>query len=936
MLVISKISFLFIILSSIVSAQAPKITSTMTMQELNKLAISDGAPSDYIGYSVAISDDTAVVGAYGDDVVSGSAHIFERNLVTGFFEQRVKLTASDANESDAFGYSVAISGDTVVVGAYSDDDNGSDSGSAYIFEKPVSGWIDANNEVVKLIASDANISDNFGYSVSISANTVLIGAYGNDDNGSDSGSAYIFEKPLSGWMDATSEDAKLTASDADISDNFGYSVAISGDTVVIGAYGNDDNGNDSGSAYIFEKGSAWTDSNQESAKLIASDAAAADYFAWSVAISDNTVVVGAYGDYLAGSAYIFEKPDLGWEGTLNQKAKLTASDGQRDDNFGWSVSISDETIIVGAYNDSSSNLGSVYIFRKPALEWVNDFENSKITASDAAENDYFASSVAISGDTVVIGAYMDDDIELDSGSAYIFKNAITENSIENKKDIIDIEASDAEGNDISFSIIGGLDAAYLRVDSDSGLLSFKTAPNFEYPRDSNADNIYEATLKLSDVSQSDTYKALIKVSDMAYEGVAPKALSFEELNKIGASIPMADANFGRSVAISGDIAVIGANNADGTGLAYIYEYQRESDAFMQKAVLSATDSNSGDSFGLSVAISGDTVVVGAYGHDHPTTDTGAVYVFEKPTTGNWVDATQNIKLSSNTGRYYDYFGYSVAISGDTIVVGARGDDDSGNNSGAAYVFEKPTSEWASISKGAKLTASDGTTEDRFGISVAISGDTVVVGADHNDNIGDDLDSTYVFEKPILGWANISQNAKLSASDGAVGDGFGRRVSVSGDTVVVGAYYDDNTYSDSGSVYIFEKPVLGWANTFEDAKLTASDAAQGDLFGFSVAISSDAIVVGSYLDDDSGNKSGAAYIFEKPNSGWVTSASENIKITASDATIEDYFSISVAISGGTIIVGSHGNDEDGNNAGAAYIFKAEKPNANPAIIMYLLN
>ena len=192
--------------------------------------------------------------------------------------------ASDGAASDEFGVSVAISGDTLVVGAHGDNDNGTNSGSAYIFTR--SGTL-AWTQQAKLTASDGAADDEFGGSVAISGDTVVVGAVWNDDNGTDSGSAYIFTRSGTAWT----EQAKLTASDGAADDNFGNSVAISGDTVVVGAWHDDDNGTDSGSAYIYTRsGTAWT----EQAKLMASDGAADDEFGDSVAISGDTVVVGAF------------------------------------------------------------------------------------------------------------------------------------------------------------------------------------------------------------------------------------------------------------------------------------------------------------------------------------------------------------------------------------------------------------------------------------------------------------------------------------------------------------------------------------------------------------------------------------------------------------------------------------------------------------------
>ena len=213
----------------------------VTVTERQKLLASDGAANDQFGYSVSISGDYAIVGAYADDDKgsnSGSAYVFKRDG-TNWSEQQ-KLTASDGAASDLFGRSVSISGDYAIVGADYDDDNGSYSGSAYIFKWDGSNWVQQQ----KLIASDGAANDYFGYSVSISGDYAIVGAYVDDGS---KGSAYIFKRNGTSW----SQQAKLLASDGATSDLFGCSVSISGDHAIVGAYQNDDEGTDSGSAYAF-------------------------------------------------------------------------------------------------------------------------------------------------------------------------------------------------------------------------------------------------------------------------------------------------------------------------------------------------------------------------------------------------------------------------------------------------------------------------------------------------------------------------------------------------------------------------------------------------------------------------------------------------------------------------------------------------------------
>ena len=386
--------------------------------EKAKLLASDGAVSDYFGGSVSVSGDLAIVGALLDNdngTDSGSAYIFMPNDVDpNNWDQQTKLIASDGAADDRFGSSVSISGDLAIVGAFFNDSNGSDSGSAYIFTP---NDIDPNNwdQQAKLIASDGAASDRFGRSVSISGDLAIVGSYLDDDNGSDSGSAYIFA-PNDIAPNNWDQQAKLLASDGVASDHFGYSVSISGDYAIVGAYNSDGGVNGSGSAYIFKfNGTSWV----EQQKLFASDGAANDHFGCSVSISGDLAIVGAYldddnGD-ASGSAYIFKFDGASWV----QQQKLTASDGAYFDLFGDSVSIHGNTAIVGASNDDDNgdDSGSAYVFNRVGTTWT---QQAKLIASDSVAYDHFGCSVSISGDYAIVGAYNSDGGVNGSGSAYIF------------------------------------------------------------------------------------------------------------------------------------------------------------------------------------------------------------------------------------------------------------------------------------------------------------------------------------------------------------------------------------------------------------------------------------------------------------------------------------------------------------------------------------
>ncbi|MHB8788683.1 MAG: thrombospondin type 3 repeat-containing protein [Desulfobulbaceae bacterium] len=376
--------------------------------------------------------------------------------------------------------------------------------------------------------------------------------------------------------------------------------------------------------------------------------------------------------------------------------------------------------------------------------------------------------------------------------------------------------------------------------------------------------------------------------------------------------------FGYSVAISGDTIVVGAPN---NGAAYVFVKPAVGWSTMtQTAKMTASDGAADDYFGGSLAISGDTIVVGARYNNANGGASGSAYVYAKPASG-WIDMTQTAKLTAGDGASGDIFGYSVAISGDTIVVGAIYNND---YSGSAYVFAMPPSGWYYMTQTAKLTAGDGAAQDQFGRSIAISGDTIVVGAPYDDDNGLYSGSAYVFAMPTSGWANMTQTAKLTAGDGAADDYFGESVAISGDTIVVGAYLDDDNGTSSGSAHVFAKPASGWADMTQTAKLAAGDGAAYDFFGESVAISGDTIVVGAYADDDNGSDSGSSYVFARPGEGWAD-MTHTAKLTAGDGAADDYFGRFLAISGDTIVVGALGDDDMGDLSGSAYVFELDTDN-----------
>jgi cysteine-rich repeat protein len=370
-----------------------------------------------------------------------------------------------------------------------------------------------------------------------------------------------------------------------------------------------------------------------------------------------------------------------------------------------------------------------------------------------------------------------------------------------------------------------------------------------------------------------------------------------------------DDQFGYSVAISGDTLVIGSylddDKGDNSGAAYVFVRSGASWVVQQK--LTASDGAADDHFGYSVAIDGETIAVGARYNDDGSSNSGSVYVYTR--SGNvWLEQQ---KLNASDAANSDHFGWSVAISGETLVVSAPFDDTNcGSNDGSVYIFVRLGGVvW---NEQTKLTPSDGNCNDEFGYSVSIDGDALVVGARYDDDKGGASGSAYVYRRTAGVWTSPY---KLLANDGSGSDYFGSSVTISGDTVVVGAWADDDKGGDSGSAYIYTSDGVNW---LLQQKVVASDGAGSDHFGFALSISDETLVVGARYDDDKGSNSGSAYVYTRTGTHWT----EEHKILNPDGNHDDYFSWSVSIDGNYILMGSRYDDDKGNDAGSAQVFSIQ--------------
>jgi hypothetical protein len=499
--------------------------------EAAKLLASDGAAGDRFGAAVAIDGDTALVGGYRDDEAcpsdpdcdSGSAYVFQRQADRSW-SQSAKLIPDDGVAGDAFGAAVALSGDTALIGAYGDGDNGANSGSAYVFQRGTDGtW----TQSAKLIPDDGDSGDWFGYAVALEGNTALIGAFLDSNGGTYLGSAYIFQRQSDGrWI----EMAKVVASDGAPGDWFGSAVALSGDSALIGAPGDATHGSQAGAAYLFQRmeEGTWT----QVARLVADEGTVDAWFGTAVALEGDFALIGASGDvengFHAGAAYVFQRQA---GGTWTQQAKLMDGDGAAGDYFGEVVALSGDTALIGASGDDvvvcpserSCYSGSAYLFQRQVDgTWT---QTTRLAASDGAAGDWFGSQVALSGASALVGARGDDDActssaYCDSGSAYLFESGAPANGVP-RSDAGGPYAGD-EGAPISLAGARATDPeneslAFAWRVSDPGICAFDDASALHSSLICGDDGTFSVTLEVSDGANPavSSQPALVTVSNLA-------------------------------------------------------------------------------------------------------------------------------------------------------------------------------------------------------------------------------------------------------------------------------------------------------------------------------------------------------------------------------------------------------------------------------------
>ena len=370
--------------------------------------------------------------------------------------------------------------------------------------------------------------------------------------------------------------------------------------------------------------------------------------------------------------------------------------------------------------------------------------------------------------------------------------------------------------------------------------------------------------------------------------------------------------------MSGNIGIVGANEDDengfNSGSAYVFRgLDTAAGTVFESVKLLASNGDVSDNFGVSVSLSGNIALIGA---DEDDDNAGSAYVFRDLDTATGT-INESLQLLASDGQFSDFFGASVSLSGNTGIIGAPLDDLVGFNSGSAYVFRGLDTATGTITESLQLAASDGADGDFLGGAVSLDGDIGLVGATNDDDNGaQSSGSAFVFRGLNTGTGVINESVKLLASDGGVADFFGNSVSLSGNIGLVGAVGEDSNGLNSGSAYIFRDLDTATGVINESAELLASDNASGDNFGRSVSLSGSTGLVGAEFDDENGINSGAAYIFRDLDSA-TGIINESVKLLASNGAAGDFFGEAVSLDGDRFTIGASNADGIALISGVAY-------------------
>ena len=845
-----KILFLAIFATFLAGLSTAETADNGSRARITALAPEGSVPGDQFGGAVTLAEsaELLVVGNPNDDDLgpdSGAAFVYERDGDGWSFA--AKLVPSDPAPNGRFAWDVAVSGGVIAAS--------SSLPRAYVFARPADGWSGVLTESARLVPSDAN---EFGRTTRLGPIAI---ADGHVAAGVSVGlDGYVFAEPPGGWEGDVTEQARLVVPGVPAA----TAIAFDGETLVIGQEHDAGlGGEDPGAAYVFTRPpSGWVGSIGESALLSPSDRRDDHRFGASVALSGSQIAVGAWldsdGGFQRGAAYVFERPVSGWNGVVEEVAKLVASDPEQGDFLGTTVSMSGSTIVVSApgADDLGSGTGALYVFTEPIGGWRGRVvESQRLLGEGIGSHNLFGIPVAFAGDVVAAGVPSRGPNTSGfhpAGATLLYQE-------------LDPAAGGSRTQDLTVHAPG-------RTESDGG------PPRAPIAGDAEIGDLFgEAVAVSSNLlvigAPADDQGNMNSGSAYIFTRASPTApwrFGAKLVPSDGAVLNLSLRGFGTDVAVEDQTVFVSSPGAEAV---YVYERPRGGWHGLLTENGRLIPPETEGAFGTSLDVVKTNVVVGA----PQGGEGGLAYLFMRPRKGWEGEILPRARLLHREIATDGHFGTSVAIGRSsrsllTVAVGAPWQTAQRDTPGRAFVYQIPTRARGNLFESGTLVPSDSSAGDLFGIAVDVDGTTVAVGANFVRRRGapNQPGSVYVFERPRRGWRRaISNVARLSVADPHEGLFFGGAVSIDGGSIAVGRGTAVSPISTPDRAWVFHAPSLGWRGDFIEPRVVepegVTDRAE-QAFGASVALSDGTLAVGAPDAPVPGGEpfitnSGAAYIFE---------------------------------------------------------------------------
>ena len=1023
-------------------AMYPVVVDPLIATTITRLLPEENTPFIQFGTSIAVNGDVAVIGTPNADVggtAAGGVYVFNR--VGDDWERMGRVDPPTAQLNMNFGSAVAVEAGTLIVGTPREDGAGTDSGAVYVYSADATTW----SLVQRIVPPDEAAWKQFGWSLSLQGDTLAVGVPGDSEFGPYQGAVYLFTNTNGQWLFSEKVDGQIAGDYG----NFGAEVLLNGELLFVGAPTRAISGIIWGAVFVYRKNGTDWQFDQEIQPPVS--VGSSTYFGQSLAVEGDTLAVGAPYDNTAarsmldivgrGSVFVYELENSQWL----LKQRLLPNNGSVNDSFGYDIAISGAALAVGApWSDGlySSGVGSVQVFLKTGDEWIYE---DYATTVDAPANSWFGSVVYAAGDSIFVGAPYDNSLGYNHGAVYVSRwtdadgDGIFDN-VDNCRYYGNGDQADTDADELGDACVPDMDGDGIENNNDN----CPTVDNQDQ-EDKNSDGIGDACEDLYGVGCGCQFERsapghgqglwfallplILLISNRREEGglnlrgtIAKRVLvgviaasfivgvfivreqedrlSIQELLR-PQQTAVIDGLLQTQLGGGSDFHILlnesGAILADNDGFTIQF-----ADDSVELHGLSETLSLQPDQIGRAtnlefvdhprkrtwegnlLAIYRDSltewylngplgleqgftleappqgkrdeevVLTLAYNGDYRATLVGGDVFFEDH-LGNPVYSYSNLlvqdangqilqsKMMLENGRIhlqyadrhaqypvvidpliasvdqyilpgdtlsYTGFGVDVAVSGDRLAVGAYGDETNALGAGAVYTFEFANEQW---NFDEKLYGDPMLAEQLFGLTVAMDGDTLVVGASQYPQGGVYQGAVFVFEHDGNQWV---LQERIDNPDPVNGDWFGSDVAIQGDRIVIGAWGKTTIGGpESGAAYLFERNSGTWTLTQEFLALNPSTTRW---FGNTVAIDGDRIAVGYPGDSDNLPGAGSVYIFSKGPSSWNIEA----VVTAPQPVADMFYGVHTALFGDTLFVGSPWEQVNGLSLGAVHVYRYE--------------